>query len=129
MSNLGVWLTLANILISLILIPATLIWKLTRLEVEVRHNINASRNEVMGRIDTMYREFGETVAAIRQGVTIDVAALRKELTDAEKFNRDTFMRRDSFYKAQEEIKGAINAAVSGLDKRLERMESKIDSKK
>lgn len=129
MSNIGAWLTLANILISMIGFPILLIWKLTRIEADLRHDITASRNDVTDRIDSQYREFGETVAAIRQGVTIDVAALRKELTDAEKFNRDTFMRRDSFYKAQEEIKGAINTAVGGLDKRLERMESKIDSKK
>lgn len=128
MGDIAIWIALANILVSLIGIPAVLIWKLRGIELDLRRDITLSRNEVTGRIDGQYREFGETVAAIRQGVTIEVALLRKELTDSEKYNRDTFMRRDSFYNVQKALEGSIGALGEKIEKRLERMEEKIDSK-
>lgn len=119
---------LAGLGINLVLSAVVGTWKLSRVEISLREAIENARQEVDERISIQAREFGETVAAIRSGFNMEVASLRKEITEDQKFVRDTFMRRDSFYKIQDALQADIKALGAELKSRLERMETKIDSK-
>jgi hypothetical protein len=95
----------------------TLTWKLSRLELSLRGTIQVSRNEIEERQDRVVREFGETVSAMREKVR-----------EVELFCRDTFMRRDSFLEANRQNAIEFKAFGERIESRLERMETKIDSK-
>lgn len=128
MENPAVWIALANMVLSLIGLPVFLLWKATRIEAALREAITESRAEVDDRIGRQYREFGESIAGVRQGINLETAALRREAGEDRVFVRDTFMRRDSFYNIQASLEGSIQALGVELKARLERMEEKIDSK-
>lgn len=119
---------IVGLAINLILTAVVGTWKLSRVEISLREHIDASKQIAETRLDREAKNFGETVTALRSGVNIDFQELRKELTEEQKFVRDTFMRRDSFYKVQEALQNDIRALGAELKGRLERMESKIDSK-
>src|SRR4051812_4071860 len=73
-------------------------WKLSRVELALREAIAKAERETDTRIEHRVREFGETILAIRQ-----------KITEVELFCRDTFMRRDSFYKVQETIEANMQS--------------------
>lgn len=119
---------LAGFAVNIILSAIVGTWKLSRVELSLHQAIEKSKKATEDRLDTEARHFGETVAALRQGFAIDMAAVRKEITEEQKFVRDTFMRRESFYKVQEALQVDIRSLGIELKGRLERMETKIDSK-
>ncbi len=90
---------------------------MTRVETALREAINSSKTEVEEKQDRSTHDFGETVAAIRQ-----------KLHDVELWASNTFMRRDSFYKVQEEIKLDMTKLGDRIDARLLRIETKLDTK-
>lgn len=92
-------------------------WKLSRVELAIRQSIASSRAEIDERIEAIRREFGETGHA-----------LREKIAQVELYTRDTFVRRDSFYKVSDDLAAKLTAMDDKIDKRLERMEGKIDSK-
>ncbi len=76
-----------------------------------------AKNELELRQDTALRDSGEGLSALRQ-----------KMHEVEIWARDTFVRRDSFVAIIAEVKSGFNDLGAGLEKRLERMESKIYSK-
>ena len=95
---------------------------------EARRDIDAKLDALTGKVDgtieRQSREFGETVAAIRE-----------KFRELELYCRDRFVGRDVFYQVKAELSADIKAVVGmitstsdKLDARLERMEAKIDSK-
>lgn len=105
-----------------------LTWQLSRVEKEVRADAVKGDKELgvsmeaqidnlqrdmgkfhhsgMERSDVIVREFGETVAAVRQ-----------KIHDVETWNRDTFVRKDSF-----------EMVVGRLEKSIEKLGDKIEDK-
>lgn len=79
--------------------------------------IGASRKEIDDRVEQQGRIFGEVAAAVRQKVH-----------ELELFCRDTYVRRDSFYKVSDDMAQSVQVSFDKIEKRLERMETKIDSK-
>lgn len=104
-----------SLIVTLVAMAAGGVWKLSRVEAALRTDIKQSRDEVEQKQDRVSREFGETVTAIRQ-----------KLHDVELWTANTFLRRDSFDRAQEDIKAEMKALGDKLEARLERMEEKID---
>ncbi len=86
------------------------VWKLSRLELALRGAIDESTKEVDERIDRHVRYFGEAVAAVRQKVV-----------EVEIFARDTFVRKDEFGSQIKDLGDRLEA-------RLDRLESKIDTR-
>lgn len=111
------WIELASFVLLLILNSGAGIWKLSRVEIALHDAIAEGRKETDDRIDRQGRDVGETIAAIREKVR-----------EVELFIRDTYMRRDSFYQVQTSMEASMKALGEQIDKRLERMEAKIDSK-
>lgn len=89
--------------------------RITQSHKEIDDKIELTRLEFIERTNVQAREFGETVAAVRLKVQ-----------EVELFSRDTFLRRVSFYKAQENIETSITRFAEKIETRLERMEEKID---
>lgn len=92
-------------------------WKLSRVETALRKDITDSKNETEEKQGRISREFGETIAALRQHLNnfqLEVA--------------DKYVRRDGFYKVRDELASDINRLGDKLEARLARMETKLDSK-
>lgn len=106
-----------SLILTLIGMSAGGVWQLSRVESALRKDITHARDEIEAKLDQEVRHFGETIAAIRQKVA-----------DVELYAANNYVRRDGFYKVQEEIKAELAKVVEKLEKRLERMEVKIDSK-
>ncbi len=93
------------------------IWKLTRVETALRECINASRVDVEEKQDRHSREFGETIAAIRQKVA-----------DIELFAANHYVRRDGFTQVQAQLTSDIQHLGDKIEERFIRLEAKIDTK-
>ncbi|MGE3150338.1 MAG: hypothetical protein AB7K04_14870 [Pseudorhodoplanes sp.] len=106
-----------SLILTLMGLAAGGVWKLSRVEAALRADINQSRDEIERKQERATREFGESAAAIRQKVH-----------EVELWAANTFVRRDSFDKAQEDLKKEMKTIGDKLEARLERMEEKIDRK-
>lgn len=111
------FLAVAAFIVNILVLVVGGTWRLSRMEVALREEITKSKAEVEDRQDRFAREFGETVAAVRE-----------KIREVELFCRDTFVRRDGFYKVRDELAADIKTLGEKIEARLERMESKIDSK-
>jgi hypothetical protein len=107
-----------SLILALVAMSAGGVWQLSRVETALRKDITRARDEIEAKQDQELRHFAETAAAIRQKVH-----------EVELWTANTFLRRDSFYKAQEDLKAEMKALGDKIDARLERMEEKIDRKR
>lgn len=92
-------------------------WGVARLKESIGKEIAEQIEKVDAKIEAVRQATGETAAALRQ-----------KITEVELWNRDTFMRRDSFYKVMDGYGTDMRSAFEKIEARLERMESKIDSR-
>lgn len=77
------------------------------------------RREVFLRHDTSEGNVGTTIQSMKDSLhRLELEAMQARAVAAE-----TYMRRDSYYKAIGELKSDINVALEKIDKRLERMEA------
>ena len=91
--------------------------KIADMEGRLRRDLNELKTELETRQDATARNNGEGLSALRQ-----------KMHEVEIWVRDTFVRRDSFLAVISEVKTGLNDLGTRLEKRLERMETKIDSK-
>lgn len=105
-----------------------LTWKVSRIEKEIRDDLdaqidNVSRDVVkieragMERAETLRHEFGETGAA-----------LRTKIHEVETWNRDTFVRRESFEMVIGRLEKSIEKLGDKIETRIERMFERIQTK-
>jgi exonuclease VII large subunit len=88
----------------------------------VTADIAELRKEVNEKQDRSENNVGDALRGMREHIhTIEKAVLEFRVLAAE-----TFMRRDSYYKASDELKREVNSGFEKMEKRLERMEGKID---
>jgi uncharacterized coiled-coil DUF342 family protein len=112
-TELGVIASLA-LNIGIALVGAT--WGISKIETAVRKAIDEHREKYDQDLNELGRNFGETSAALRQKVH-----------EVETWARDTFVRRDSFLAMVTEVRSSVDALGARIEKRLERMETKIDN--
>lgn len=117
MDNLGATIAVVAFALNFVGTLVAGVWKLSRLEIALRSDIGKARDEIESRQDGHSREFGETIAALRQKVG-----------EVELYGANNYVRRDGFYKVQDNLEGSIRSLGDELKARLERMEGKIDSK-
>jgi hypothetical protein len=94
-------------------------WKLSQMEARITASITRHRKEIddahTATVDALRREIGETVSA-----------LKAKVHEIETWARDHFVRRDSFEGVVRELKEAIAAQGDKIDKRLDRIDEKLD---
>ena len=92
----GLIFTAVGLVVNLIVLAVGGTRAIGRLETSLRETIEKSRKEIDERLDAQSRDFGETISALRQ-----------KIHEVELWARDTFMRRDGFYKVQEQLSAEI----------------------
>ena len=78
--------------------------------------VDKSRQELNDRAELIRREFGETIKS-----------MQTKISEFEKWTRDTFVRRDSFLKVTDEVKAALTERNGDADRRMDRIENKLDN--
>jgi len=112
----GLYLNVGTLL-TVVSAAGTIVWKMSRVEKEIRDDFNAEIDncqrdnaklvrENLDRAETLRHEFGETASA-----------LRTKIHDVETWNRDTFVRKDSF-----------EIVISRLEKSFEKLGDKIEER-
>jgi hypothetical protein len=90
----------------------------------VKDAIAELRKDVFLKHDTSEGNVGQAIQSIKD-------ASHKMQLEAMEFRAvaaETYMRRDSYYKAMGELKADVNLAFEKLDKRLERMEGAMNAR-
>lgn len=113
-----VWLALGSIVLNIVVAAVGLTWGIAKLRDAIRDEIDEHRDQTEHKIDTLRLNVGEMGTA-----------LRTKISEVELFSRDTFMRRDSFYKTIEMLSADLKAQFIKMDSRLDRMENKLDATK
>ena len=89
-------------------------------EIERNKELSKTWNEFVLVRQELYKtshDFGETIMALKQ-----------KLADVELYAANTYVRRDGFYKAIEQVVESVAALRTELRADLQRMEQKIDSR-
>lgn len=109
-------------IIGLIAHAMKLTWKVSKLDAEIRQEL---REEFDAQLDNMQRDIkkleDEAMDIYRRQVGETNAAIRQKIHDVETWNRDTFVRKDSF----ETVVGRIEKSLEKLGDRFEEKMEKI----
>lgn len=105
-----------------------LAWRFSRVEKAIIEQIVRTKEEIEEKLADERRQFDLVLDRTRRDFGETAAALRTKIQEVELFTRDTFMRRDSFYEVARQQQIENKSAWDRIEKRLERMELKIDSK-
>lgn len=95
-----------------------LTWGLGKIRDTVRDQVDKGRIALDEEIEALRREFGETAAAMRQ-----------KITEVELWSRDHLVGKNSFGIVTDRISDELKNFAERMDRRLERMEAKIDDHK
>lgn len=115
-SDIGVIVSLA-LNVGVALVGAT--WGISRVESKIttatQTVIECHRKKFDDEIDVIKNQFGETIIALRQ-----------RISDVELWNRDNFVRKESFSSVIDSMKSDVNGLGDRIEARLLRMEGKLD---
>lgn len=114
LTEIGVLSSLA-LNVSVAVVGAT--WGIAKIKDAVRDALDAHKREIDVELDALGRSFGETAQALRQ-----------KINDVELDMAKSYMRRESFYQVKGEMSSEIKEFRKELKDRLDRLETKIDSK-
>jgi hypothetical protein len=126
-TDYGIYISVGTLL-ALITAVVKLTWKLGEIEAEVRADMGAEIDNVTrdvrmneraatDRAETLRHEFGETGAA-----------LRTKIHETETWNRDTFVRKDSFEMVIGRLEKSIDKLGDKIEDRLDKMFERIQHK-
>ena len=121
MEEYGIYFGMASLALGLIAHVARATWKVSQINSDIREYLDAQIDNLqrdinhleksdMERADSLRREFGETGSA-----------LRTKMHEMETWNRDVFVRKDSFESAINRLEKATENAVNKIDRRLDAM--------
>ena len=109
--------SLSGLCLNILVAVVGLTWGIAKIRDAVKRDVEEHREKIDGELDKLSRNTGEIAIAIRQ-----------KITEIELYMRDTFVRRDSFYDAMKQYSSDMRGQFTNLEKRLERMETKLDTK-
>lgn len=82
----------------------------------MQRDILTGERNGLNRADTIRSEFGETASALRQ-----------KIHEVETWNRDTFVRKESFELVITRIENAMGKATDAMNKTMDKIESRIEA--
>lgn len=118
----------AGLLLNILIAVVGLTWGVSKIRDTVRREVEEDREKITLEINALRHSHDGQIGTLRRDTGEVTAALRQKITEVELFNRDTFMRRDSFYEVMKGYGADMRSQFEKIDSRLERMEAKIDSK-
>lgn len=83
-------------------------------------------HDLRNEIDSHGRQVGETISSIRQRIADVDSGATKKITEVELYVRDTFVRRDSWHNAMNQIQERWAAGDKIAEERALRLEAKVD---
>lgn len=110
-------LALTSLALNVLVAVIGLTWGIGRVRDTVKDEIEQNKEAVNAKIEGLRLNTGEMGISIRQ-----------KITEVELHVRDHFVRRDSFDNFVTLFNESIKAQFARLDKRLERMEEKMDQR-
>lgn len=110
-------LALTSLALNVLVAVIGLTWGIGRVRDTVKDEIEQNKEAVNAKIEGLRLNTGEMGISIRQ-----------KITEVELHARDHFVRRDSFDNFVTLFNESIKAQFARLDKRLERMEEKMDQR-
>lgn len=120
----GLWealIALGMLVINFVSAIVGVTWVLARSRAKVVEKIDAARFELEQKIhietDHVTHDFGETVTALRQ-----------KMTDMELWNRDNFVSKSTFNSVMDQWRNWFTRFEDKMDKRLDRIDAKLDEK-
>jgi hypothetical protein len=111
----SVMLAAAGFLLNLFVVIVGGAIGLGRVEGRLLVAMERHRREFESDVDQLRREIGETIHGVRQ-----------KMVDMELWNRDTFLRRESFFEIMKGLNVNMENLGNKLEARLLRMENKLD---
>lgn len=111
------WIPVAAFVLTAIGTVAGVVWKLTRVELRLIEKITSARAEIDDHLERQAREFGEVASA-----------LRTKVHEVEVWARDTFVRRDGFYKVKEELTAELKSVAAQINQRIDRLVDSMNGK-
>lgn len=113
-------IAIASLGLNVVVALVGMTWGLGRIRDSTQTAIHKEIIQIREKIDLDVDAMGRNIA---EGMT----AIREKIREVELFGRDTYMRRDSFYKTMELLSNDIKTQFHQLHNRLERMENKLDA--
>jgi hypothetical protein len=111
------FVVVGTFVLTLLAFAGGIVWKLSRVETSLRADIVQARDEVEARSDKSIHDVGESLQAMRQ-----------KIADVELDMLKNYVRRDGYYKERAELSTDIKELGDRIEKRLDKMEAKIDEK-
>lgn len=97
-------------------------WKAGEIKSQIVAAITDHAKEDINEFAAIRNEMDSGVRSIGETFT----AMREKIREVELFGRDTYMRRESFYKTMEMLSADLKSNFLKVETRLDRMETKID---
>lgn len=102
---------------------------LNTLEVNIRNRVDDLANELRKQVAEIDREAREEIEAQSRRFGETAHAIREDVNQLKLYVRDTYVRRDSFMKVQEQIAAETQAHGKRMEECFERIERKIESER
>lgn len=106
-----------SLVFNIIVAAVGLTWGVGKVRLAVRDEIEKHKDRVNSEVKSLRSETGEMGAALRQKVT-----------EVELFVRDNFIHKDTFTRFADSVTELIRQSLEKIDKRLDRMENKLDTR-
>lgn len=117
-ADYGVYISIGT-LVSLVLGTGSIVWKFSRLEKENREWTEALIDNLRRDLYTAEREGIARADQLRQETGEVGHALRNKVHETETWNRDTFVRKDTF-------ENVVNRIEKFIEKSADKLEAKLD---
>lgn len=128
MSDIGVWVSIATAFAAVIGYAVRITWKIRSIEKDVRDEVKVDLDSLRKDVAEIVREHSERAEVLRHEFGETAAALRTKIHDVETWNRDTFVRKDSFEMVIGRIEKTIEKMGDKIEDRIEKLVDKIQHK-
>jgi hypothetical protein len=124
----GIYGAVATVAIGIIVHAIRATWALSRVEKELKDYFDAQIDNVLRDVVKLERAGAERAETLRHEFGETGAALRTKIHEVETWNRDTFVRKESFEMVIGRVEKSMEKAVDKIEKRLETMFEKLQQK-
>jgi uncharacterized membrane protein YheB (UPF0754 family) len=117
----GIYGTIAAVAVGVIVHMIRATWALSRVEKDISDYFDAKIDNIQRDIQKIERAGMDRAEALRHEFGETGAALRTKIHEVETWNRDTFVRKESFEMVVNRIEKSMEKAVDKIEKRIENM--------
>jgi hypothetical protein len=124
------WVMVALGVIGLLLntgiLAVTGTWKLAQLKDEFKTLLKTHREDMDVHLRSHRDDIDVAINAVRRECGEGLSAIRTKIHEVEVWARDTYVRRDSFYKVADQVQGDMKSMASDLKAQLEKIDGKLE---